>query len=74
MMSCPRNQNWLTYKVPCWDSYQIAIHHFLPLTGPLNVDKHLKVVREATWGVRAQWYDLGVELGISVGTLQVGGG
>ena len=42
-----------------------------PLTGPLSVDKHLKMVREATWDVRAQWYDTGVELGISVGTLQV---
>ena len=42
-----------------------------PLTGPLSVDKHLKMVREATWDVRAQWYDIGVELGISVGTLQV---
>ena len=37
------------------------------------MDKHLKVVREVTWDVRSQWYNLGLELGISVGTLQVGG-
>ena len=35
------------------------------------MDKHLKMVREATWDVRAKWYDLGVELGINVGTLEV---
>ena len=35
------------------------------------MDKHLKIVREATWDVRAQWRDLGVELGINVGTLNV---
>ena len=35
------------------------------------MDKHLKIVREATWDVRAKWRDLGIELGISVGTLEV---
>ena len=56
------------------DNFLSNSHSIISITGPLNVDDHLKVVREATWGVRAQWYDLGVELGISVGTLQVGGG
>ena len=41
------------------------------LTGPLSVDKHLKIVRDSTWEVRAQWYHLGVGLGINVGTLKV---
>ena len=36
------------------------------------MDKHLKTVREATWDVRAKWCDLGVELGITMGTLEVG--
>ena len=44
----------------------------LPPTGPLSVDKHLKTVREATWDIRAKWHGLGVELGIKVGTLEVG--
>ena len=44
----------------------------LPPTGPLSVDKHFKTVREATWNVRAQWRRLGVQLGISVGMLNVG--
>ena len=35
------------------------------------MDKHLKTVRETTWDVRAKWRDIGVELGISVGTLEV---
>ena len=43
----------------------------LSLTGPLSVDKHLKMAREATWDLRARWYDLGVQLGIGVGTLEV---
>ena len=42
-----------------------------PLTGPPNVDKHLKIVRAVTWEMRTQWYDLGVELGINVETLKV---
>ena len=42
-----------------------------PPTGPPNVDKHLKIVRAATWEMRTQWYDLGVELGINVETLKV---
>ena len=42
-----------------------------PLTGPLSVDKHLKMVREVIWDVRAKWRDLGVELDINVGTLEV---
>ena len=40
-------------------------------TAPLSVDKHLKIVREATWGLQANWWDLGVELGLSVETLEV---
>ena len=44
----------------------------LPPTGPLSVDKHLKTAREATWDIRASWHGLGVELGIKVGTLEVG--
>ena len=36
------------------------------------MDKHLKMVREAIWDVRAKWRDLGVELGINMGTLEVG--
>ena len=35
------------------------------------MDKHLKVVREAVWDVRAKWYHLGVELGVEVETLDV---
>ena len=42
------------------------------LTGPLNVDKHLKIVREAVWELRARWQDLGFQLGIPMGTLEVG--
>ena len=42
-----------------------------PPTGPLSVDKHLKMVREVTWDVRAKWYNLGVELQLNVGTLNV---
>ena len=38
---------------------------------PLSVDKHLKMVREATWDVRPKWCNLGVQLGINVGTLEV---
>ena len=43
----------------------------LLLTGPLSMDKHLKIMREATWEIRAKWYDLGTELEIKDGTLQV---
>ena len=43
----------------------------LLITGPLSMDKHLKIVREATWEIRAKWYDLGTELEIKDGTLQV---
>ena len=35
------------------------------------MDKQLKFVRLATWGMRTQWYDLGMELGIDVETLKV---
>ena len=35
------------------------------------MDKHLKMVREAAWDVRAKWYDLGVELGVEVEILDV---
>ena len=40
-------------------------------TVPLSIDNHLKVVREAIWDIRAMWYDLGTELNIKTGTLQV---
>ncbi len=40
-------------------------------TDPLSVDQHLKVVREATWEVRAKWQRLGEELGVTIGKLQV---
>ena len=43
----------------------------MPPTGPPNVDKHLKAVRAATWEMRTQWYNLGLGLGINVGTLKV---
>ena len=43
----------------------------IPLTGPLSVDKHLKVVREAVWEIRADWRYLAMELGINMGTLKV---
>ena len=39
-------------------------------TGPLSVDKHLKMVREATWDARSKWRDIGLELGIDVSTLE----
>ena len=38
----------------------------------MHVDKHLKTVRETTWDARAKWRDIGVELGIDIGTLEVG--
>ena len=41
-------------------------------TDPLSVDKHLKMIREVTWDVRAHWYDIGVELNVGDGTLKVG--
>ena len=41
------------------------------ITGLLSMDKHLKIVREATWEIRSKWYDLGTELEIKDGTLQV---
>ena len=36
------------------------------------MNKHLKMVRGVVWDMRASWRDLGVELGISVGALEVG--
>ena len=36
------------------------------------MDKYLKTVRAATWDMRAKWRDLGVELRINMGTLEVG--
>ena len=38
---------------------------------PLSVDHHLKVVREITWEARARWNDLGRELAVPQGKLQV---
>ncbi len=38
---------------------------------PLSVDHHLKVVREITWEARARWNDLGLELAVPQGKLQV---
>ena len=40
-------------------------------TAPLSVDTHLKVVREIIWDLRANWLDLGTELGVNMGTLKV---
>ena len=37
----------------------------------LNVDKHLKIVRKHTWDLRADWFDLGLELGVTSTKLQV---
>ena len=42
-----------------------------PPTGPLSVDKHLKMVREVTWDARSKWYDIGVELKVRDGDLKV---
>ena len=44
---------------------------FISATASLNIEKHLKRLREATWDLREKWWDLGLELGISVDTLQV---
>ena len=41
-------------------------------TGSLSVDQHLKMVREAAWDVRSKWRLFGLELGIDMGTLEVG--
>ncbi|XP_064390037.1 uncharacterized protein LOC135337940 isoform X3 [Halichondria panicea] len=62
-----------------------SVHHCLKLAGGdsansadvthtsskdcLSVDSHLQVVRHAVWEVRSDWFDLGVELDISHGTL-----
>ena len=40
--------------------------------GHLNVDKHLKEVINATSKLRAEWRDLGMELGITPTKLRVG--
>ncbi len=37
----------------------------------LNVDQHLKVVREFTWETRANWNNFGIVLGVHAGKLQV---
>ena len=39
--------------------------------GPLILDKHLKIVRELLWSVRAQWYDVGLGLRIREDDLKV---
>ncbi len=36
-----------------------------------DVTSSLKVMRSALWEVRAEWRDLGIELGITVGTCDV---
>ena len=36
------------------------------------MDKHLTRVRKVIWDIRAKWLDLGVGLGINIGTLEVG--
>ena len=53
---------------------QLVGHYGNPIspTGPLSVDKHLKMVREAVWEIRANWRNLGTDLGITMGTLEVG--
>ena len=35
------------------------------------MDEHLKIVRECVWEMRANWCDIGVELGIKMGILKV---
>ncbi len=51
-----------TYKMSCRDV--IACHVF---PGSLT----LREVRAALWSVRVRWFDLGLELGLPVGTLKV---
>ena len=36
------------------------------------MNKHLKIVRGVVWDMRAKWRELGVELDIDMGTLEVG--
>ena len=44
--------------------------HGTPSTGAtLNVNKHIKPIRNVVWEMRADWRRLGVELDISTGTL-----
>ena len=54
--------------------WMLSLYKHGSLTGPpsTHVDKHLKIMRETTWAVRAKWRDIGVELKIDVGTLEVG--
>ena len=37
----------------------------------LDVNKHLTMVRKHTWDLRADWFDLGLELGVTATKLQV---
>ncbi len=62
-------RTYLSKKV-CTSFISIYLNCLL-YTDPLSVDQHLKVVREATWEVRAKWHDLGVELRVTMGKLQV---
>ena len=39
--------------------------------GPLSLDTHLRLVREVTWPVRADWYSLGEQLGVPEETRKV---
>ena len=41
------------------------------VTGPLHLDTHLRLVRELTWPVRADWYSLGEQLGVTDETRKV---
>ena len=43
----------------------------LSVTGPLSLNTHLKLVRRLMWDVRADWYSVGEQLGITVETRNV---
>ena len=37
----------------------------------MSVHKHLETLKKMTGEIRSKWFDLGVELGISINSLQV---
>ena len=47
------------------------ITSWFSVTGPLRLDTHLRLVREVTWPVRADWYSLGEQLGVPEETRKV---
>ena len=72
MMSQPHTLCHLVLKVSVCDILYYVNQKLVFFTGPLSVDQHLKMVREATWDVRPKWRLFGLELGIDMGTLEVG--